>query len=388
MKILHILFDDYPFISDWGYQENKISYYQSINNEVFIISAKYVPHILNEFITYDLKEYEKYSIEGHKEIKIFRLKCLFGQTVLAKKIKCYKGLYSKIKEIHPDAIFIHDLHALSLFSVSKYIKENKEVICNADVHTNYANSCKNTLSKFLHRYFYRLIIQRNIKCINKLYYLNNNSKLFIQNMYGINEENCNIQLLPLGGVLSEENEILHTSVEYRKSNNIAENDIIFLHSGKFKKEKKTLELLEAFSSIKNDSFHLLLIGKPYKDIEEKFYNLVEADNRIQYLGWKNNDELMEYLKIADIYLQPGTPSVTAHEAMCNKCAVLLSNYGDYYASFVPNECVYYVDGNKDIFKFFKQIDKNELDIQQLKQNGYLLARKIFDYKKQSEMIVK
>ena len=99
MKILHILFDDYPFISDWGYQENKISYYQSINNEVFIISAKYVPHILNEFITYDLKEYEKYSIEGHKEIKIFRLKCLFGQTVLAKKIKCYKGLYSKIKEI-------------------------------------------------------------------------------------------------------------------------------------------------------------------------------------------------------------------------------------------------------------------------------------------------
>lgn len=388
MKILHILFDDYPFISNWGYQENKISYYQSFNNEVFIISGKYIPDILNEFITYDLDEYEKYTIEGHKDINIFRLKCLFGQSFLAKKIKYYKGLNNKIREIQPDIIFIHDLHALSLFSIGKYIKKNKEVICNADVHVNYANSCKNIFSKLFHRYFYRIIIQKNLKYINKLFYLNNNSKLFIQNMYGIDEHNCNIQLLPLGGVLSEEDDILHVNVKYRKTKNIGKNDIIFLHSGKFKKEKKTLELIEAFSKIKNDSFHFLLIGKPYKEIEEKFYNLIELDDRIHYLGWKNSDELMEYLKIADIYLQPGTPSVTAHEAMCNKCAVLLSSCGDYYKSFVPHECVYFIDSTEDILPFFKLINENEVNIQRLKENGYSLAKKIFDYKQQSEMIVK
>lgn len=389
MKILHVLFDDYPYISNWGYQENKLSYYQSINHDVSIITENCVPKILEEFVEKkDLLSYEEYRNEGHKMIKIYRLKCLFGDSVLAKKIKFYKGLYKQIEKIRPDIIFIHDLHALGLFSVTKYIKKNKNVICNADVHINDVNSCNNLLSKILHKYFYRWIIQMNIKYINKLFYLNNNSKAFIKNMYGVNEKKCKLLLLPLGGEVTPESKILDYQKSFKEINNISKDSIIFVHSGKFTKNKKTIELLKTFSTIRDPRFYLYLIGQPCNEIKDDFFDLISKDERVIYLGWKGNSELMEYLKACDIYLQPGSPSVTAHEAMCNKCAVLLSSDGEFYKSFVPNNSAYYIYDNKELQKFFREISENNIDIEMYKNNGYKLAKDIFDYKMQSELIIK
>ena len=63
MKILHVLFDDYPYISDWGYQENKLAYYQSSNHDVYIVTANYVPKILEEFVDGKaLQSYEEYKL--------------------------------------------------------------------------------------------------------------------------------------------------------------------------------------------------------------------------------------------------------------------------------------------------------------------------------------
>lgn len=389
MKILHVLFDDYPYISDWGYQENKLAYYQSSNHDVYIVTANYVPKILEEFVDGKaLQSYEEYKSKDHNMIKIYRLKCLFGNFTIAKKIKFYKGLYKKIDEIKPDIIFIHDLHALSLFSVTKYIKKNKNVICNADIHVNDVNSCNSILAKILHKFYYRLIIQINIKYINNLFYLNNNSKSFLKKMYGIDEKKCKLLLLPLGGEVTTENEILKYQKKFRKINDISKDSIIFVHSGKFTKNKKTIELLKSFLDIRDTRFYLYLIGQPCKEIEKDFFNLVAKDERIIYIGWKSNSELMKYLKVCDIYLQPGSPSVTAHEAMCNKCAVLLSSNGEFYKSFVPNDSAYYIHDNMELKKFFKEISKNNIDIEMYKNNSYELAKNIFDYKMQSELIIK
>lgn len=390
MRILHLLFDDYPYVPDWGYQENKLSFYQSINNDVYIITGKYVPTILSEFLKVKkLKDYEEVRIPQHKIIKIFRLECLFKNSFIGKKIKKYKKLYKTIKLIHPDVIFIHDLHSVSLFTVKKYLKNNKNVICNADVHTNYVNSCSNFLSKFMHRIFYRTIIQRNINAINKIYYLNDNSKKFIKNMYGIKEnEEYELKMLPLGGEITDEQSINKEQKDYKIKNNLKEKDLIFLHTGKFNSKKKTIELLKSFSNVNDDRFKLLLIGKPCNDIKKDFFELIKNDNRICYLGWKDNAEMMKYLKICDIYLQPGSPSVTAHEAMCKKCFVLLSNEGNFYNSFVKNDEAYYINNISQLYDFFYKISKNQININKYKNKGYDLAKKLFDYKVQSELIIK
>ncbi len=389
MKVVHVLFDDYPYISEWGYQENKLAFYQSIEHDVYIITGRYVPKILKEFVKYDsLKSYEEQIIKNHKRISIYRMKCLFGNSVFAKKIKYYKGLYKKLTEINPDVIFIHDIHAFSMFSVKRYIKNNKHVICNADIHTNYVNSCSNKVSKIMHKYMYRPIIQMNIKCINKLFYLNNNSKDFIKEMYGIDNKKCATKLLPLGGEIVSEKEIDEEKQKYLKNNNISSNSIVFLHSGKFTKYKKTIELIKNFSTSKNERYILILIGQPNEEIKDEFMDLISKDSRIKYLGWKSNEELMKYLKICDIYLQPGSPSVTAHEALCKKCLVLLSTDGDFYSSFVPKSSAYYIKNDNDLSLFFDKINSNKINIEEYKNNGYKIAKEVFDYRMQGEVTLK
>lgn len=389
MKVVHILFDDYPYILNWGYQENKLAYYQSENHDVTIITGQYVPTIIEEFVNLnDLKPYEIIQNENRKPIRIYRLKCLFGNMFIAKKIKYYKKLKKVLNNIQPDRIVLHDLHSLSLFTVSRFLKKHKNVICNADIHVNDMNSGRNHLSKFMHKYFYKWIIQKNIKNIDQVFYLSENSRLFIKNMYKIDETNCNLCLLPLGGELISLKEKENTQKAFKIKNNIPENAIIFLHSGKFTKLKKTIELLEAFSSVKDNRFYLYIVGQPYEDLKDVFYKMVEKDSRIIYLGWKTNEELMSYLSICDVYLQPGSPSVTAHEAMCKGCVTLLSNKGDFYQSFINQESAYYISDAQDILTFFEKVSNGDINIEEYKKNAYNIAKKIFDYEKQSGLIIK
>lgn len=389
MKIVHILFDDYPYILDWGYQENKLAYYQSKKHDVTIITGQYVPTIIDEFVNLnDLEPYEIIPNENNNPIKVYRLKCLFGDLFIAKKIKYYKKLKKILNSIQPDRIVIHDLHSLSLFTVSRFLKKHTNVICNADIHVNDMNSGRNRVSKFMHKYFYKWIIQQNIKNIDHVFYLSENSRLFIKNMYKIDDTNCNLSLLPLGGEVVSISEKNKLQKEFKNKNNIPEEAIIFLHSGKFTKLKKTIELLETFSSVKDNRFYLYVIGQPYEEIKEEFYNAIEKDSRISYLGWKTNEELMAYLKICDVYLQPGSPSVTAHEAMCKGCAILLSNKGNFYQSFISQESAYYISNTQDILTFFKKVSNGDIKIEDYKKNAFNVAKEIFDYEQQGELIIK
>lgn len=387
MKIVHVLFDDYPYVIDWGYQENKLVKYQLQKYDVTIITGKYIPDVLSGFLKYNqLNEYEELTHNSHK-LKIYRLNCLFGNSFFGKKIKLYKKLKNILYIENPDVIFIHDLHALSLKTVNKYLK-NKNIICNADIHVNYVNSCRNKLSFILHKYFYRCIIKNNISKINNIYYLNENSKQFVEKLYGLNEEKNSLKFLPLGGDIFQTGNKLKKQKEYKNKCGLPEDTIIFMHSGKMNRLKKTIEIIDSFLTTYIPNFCLLLIGTPSEEIKEEFFDKIQRDKRIHYLGWKTNNELMDYLIVCDVYLQPGSPSVTAHEALCKGCATVLSSEGGFYTQFINEESAIYINKDMNLVSIFKKIQESPEFIERYKKNGYDLATKIFDYRVQSELILK
>ncbi len=250
------------------------------------------------------------------------------------------------------------------------------------------NSSNNKISYLLHKYFYRIIIRHNIKYISKIYYPNENSKRFVDEMYGINDEKYNMEFMPLGGEMADLKRKVEKQNEYKKNEGINQNTIIFMHSGKMNKLKRTLEVLDAFISLDKEEVCLLLIDCPSDDISEEFYKKVNSDKRIHYLGWMTNDKLMDYLFICDVYLQPGSPSVTAHEAMCKGCTVILSSDGNFYKDFIDNNSALYLTEKYRIVDAMDELSSNPSILCEYKKNGYNTACRLFDYKIQSELITK
>lgn len=387
MKILHLLFDDYPYINDWGYQENKLIKYQMIDNEVVVVAGNYVPKVLEGFVKKsDLKEYENFYNQKNK-LKIYRLKPLFGQTTIGKKLKFYCNLNKILLQESPDFIFVHDLHALSLYSLANFVRK-RDIRCVADVHVNSVNSGTSLISKMLHKYFYRFIIKSNLDVFRKIYYLNENSKDFIYRYYKIDSRTNNLEFLPLGGELLDIKTKAEIQRQFKAKNNISADSILLFHSGKMNELKRTIEIINSFNVVNDRNLELFLIGTPSESIKEDFFKKISENSNIHYLGWKSNKELIKYLSICDIYLQPGSPSVTAHEAMCNGCAVVLSEENGFYTQFIDNtEAIFVSNENNSMINFFNKLKDGELDIENYKKKGFILAEKLFDYKKQSESIL-
>ena len=99
--------------------------------------------------------------------------------------------------------------------------------------------------------------------------------------------------------------------ELRKKLNIKNNDFVFIYVGRIMQEKGTLELVKAFKSInsKYKNTKLLVVGGSKGLAKESEYlnkvNLEAKDNKnIVFTGQLNNNELVNYYKLANIQVVP------------------------------------------------------------------------------------
>lgn len=384
MKIVHVLFDDYPYISDWGYQENDLAKIEvSRNEDVTIIAGAYIPKILKNILT--KKDVENCSFYDKYGVKIVRLKCKFSfNNFLMTKLKKYEDFYLALESENPNLIFIHDLHALSLFEVSKYKRNHPNVKIIADIHINFSNSANNFLSKYiLHKMIYKYIIKKNISCIDKLYYLDVDCKKFYDQIYKIKKE---MHFLPLGGNLIDIKQKEIQKQAYLNKNELPEDAVIFFHSGKLTLKKRTIELIEAFHELNISKFYLIIAGKMDDEVNEKIGDIIVGNSHINYLGWMSQKDLDEFMIIADFFLQPGTPSVSVQNAMCKGCGVMLFKHKSFYRDFIDDKDCIYIESKNDIKSFFKFIEKQPEQILYYQTRSFSIAKDIFDYKKQAKII--
>lgn len=317
MKIVHCCLSNY-YVDNYNYQENVLSRQNKWDgHQVLIIASTEI--FVDGKVAYTTPK--KYLNEDGIEVIRVPYKKILPHAIM-KKVRAYDNVYNLINDYKPDVIFFHGMLAKELLTIVEYKKRHPLVKVYGDYHADYTNSARNLLSKYvLHKMYYKRIIQGSVPWIEKIFCITISTINFVSEMYQVPYEK--LEFYPLGGEIFADSIYEQKRNHIRESLEVKENDILFVHSGKMDKYKRTVELLEAFTKVKNDHFKLVIIGVFLDNIQEKIQRILDEDKRVVYVGWKDSKELVDYLCAADMYLQPGSQSVTMQNAMCCSCALMI-----------------------------------------------------------------
>lgn len=374
MKILHVCLSCF-YIDNYSYQENILPIKNQFDgHEVKIIASteSYIDNLKLGYI-------EAKSYQTNTGINIDRLpydKIL--TDFISYKVRKHNEFKNKLKELKPDVILFHGLSGWELLTVAEYKKNNPYIKFYVDSHADFNNSSTNFLSKYLlHKVFYKYIIKKAYPFIDKILYVSYEVKDFLKANYNLTEEK--MEFYPLGGNVLPDDERERIRINMRKELHIYEDQLLFIHSGKMDKLKRTEEIIIAFSKVKDERFKLILIGNIPSDIYDIISPMIEKDSRINYLGWKSSEELNNYLCACDVYLQPGSQSATMQNAMCCGAAVMLYPHKSHKPYLVGNG--FYVETVEDMVESLKKISDDINIVEKMRNQSIKIAKDILDYKK-------
>ncbi len=374
MKISHLCLSCF-YIDGYSYQENILPCINKNDGHSVRIIASTETYLDGKTLGYKLPG----SYVNEDGIAVTRLDYRkFLPHSIMKKLRMHKGVFELLEEFNPDVILFHGLCGWEMTAIAKYKKHHPKVKIYADSHEDANNSGRGFISRFfLHKLYYRSILHFALPYIDRILYITPETREFVKNVYGVPEDV--LEFYPLGGHVFSDEEYVETRKKTRSLLKVDEDDVIFIQAGKMGKKKKVIESMEAFHAVKNKKFKLFFIGSLETGIKEQFDLLLEKDDRISYLGWKESSELMHYLCAADVYLQPGSQSAIMQNALCLRCPVIL----DDVLSHEP-----YVKGNGWLLNNFttlvdvlKEISQFPGKLPDMSTVSVEIARDLLDYKK-------
>ena len=298
------------------------------------------------------------------------------------KLRINVGTYEKLSEFGPEAILFHGTCSWELLCVARYVREHSNVLFYVDSHEDWYNSARGFVSReFLHRRYYGPILRSVLPTIRKILCLSTECIDFVAEIYRIPKKH--LEFFPLGGHPIGDEEYMQRREATRRAHGISNGDVLLLQSGRQTRLKKLLDSLRFFAACPDSAFRLFVVGILQEDIRHEAEALIADDARVTYLGWKSPDELTDLLCAADIYLQPGTQSVTMQHSLCCRCAVILDD--------VPSHKVYLrengwlINEKHGLPVIFRGI--RETDLPTMGANSYAFASDMLDYKQMSLRIL-
>lgn len=375
LRILHICLSNF-YIDGYNYQENLLPRVNKEDgNEVKIIAST---EVFGDNIHCSYCQPKTYITEYG--VPIVRLPYRrIATPFVTHKLRYYSGVYNEIEIFKPDVIMMHSMSFGSLKEVVRYKKIHPEVKLYADTHAAAYNSGGNWLSlHVLHRRFYKRIIRKALPYIEKYFYIGELERKFSIENYGVPESL--MEYYPLGGIVLPEDVYRAKRVARRSELGVTDDELVIVHSGKFEKEKRTKDLVQAFSAVPGLRAKLFIIGSFPEDVSSVVQPLIDADDRIAYLGWKTGAELLDYLCACDLYAQPGSCSATFQNSICNRCAVMSFPKEDYVKHYQYGNIIW-VETTEDMRNAFTQIANGTIDIDKLRKRSEKCAEEMLDYHK-------
>lgn len=373
MKILHCCLSNFYF-DGFGYQENYLPQYnQKDGHDVKIIAS--TETLINSKLSY--VKPSRYQTETGIPIVRIEYSKLFPHY-LSKKIRVFPRLMEELSLFSPDVILFHGTGAYAVKVVANYVKRHPGVRLYVDNHGAYYNSAQNFVSKFiLHKLLYRTWFRQALPFIDKVLYTGEGEKEYLVDMMNLREDE--MEFYPLGGTIIDKREKQRRRREMFDRHNLPDDTVLFVHSGKLDPLKRTDSLLRAFSKVQDPRFRLFIIGSIEDDYRSALTPLIEADKRVQHLGWKAHEELLDYLCAADMYLQPGSVSATLQNAICCGTPVMIYPHKG-YAPYVRGNGIRVKDEDETEAAFIT-ISKTPEMLKEMSKVSYEMAREYLDYKK-------
>ncbi len=304
MKIVHLMLACF-YIDNYSYQENYLpKHHKMLGNDVEIIASR---------VTFDengesalLPNDGKYLNEY--EIPVTRLEYAKGK--LGKFFRYYVGLKDELERACPDLIFIHGVQFMDIRVVAQYCKKHENVKVYADNHSDFSNSAKNWLSRYvLHRMFWKKCARTINKYAIKFYGVLPARVDFLKSEYGLPDNKIELLVMGADDECVEAASRADVRNEIRKRYNLREDDFVVMTGGKIDAYKtQTLLLMEAVSRIDNPKIKLIVFGSVTPELKERVTSLADGE-KIQYIGWVQSKDSYAHFAASDLVVFPGRHSV-------------------------------------------------------------------------------
>ena len=376
MKIVHLALASH-FTIGMLYQENQmIECQRADGHDVTLIT--------------DCWHYERGKlVKGSEEdtimdngARLIRLELdrVFCSDLWTEKIQKCKRVKKLLEELQPDSILFHGMCGYEIMDAAAYCKEHENCLLFMDCHEDYSDSARTFLSKMFYKVIHGHFISKAMPEVDKVLYIGADMRNWMNDLYDIPQEKQ--EFLAPGGTIYTPQQQKEARQEIIKKYALSQDAIIMAHSGKLIPLKRTEELLRAFSKVKDPRMALFIFGSIPDEMEPVLRPLMEADNRVHFMGWKVNKEIEEFLAGVDLYCQPGSQSSTFETAMCCGCANMaypFDSYTDENYTDCDFENYFFVETEEDIEKVFRMITDNVQVLEQTKAKSFSFARLNFDY---------
>jgi 1,2-diacylglycerol 3-alpha-glucosyltransferase len=377
MRIAHICLSNW-FVDGVGYQENELVRTHVADGHEVLVIASTETHSDSRTLIY-IQPTDYIGQEGARVVRLPYQKWLPHKFMT--KFRAYRGVEKLLDEFKPDSVLFHGTCGWELLTVAKYVIDHPHVQFYVDSHEDQYNSARTLLSReLLHKQFYGRILRSVMPVVRRILCYSPESIDFVESTYGIPRQR--LELYPLGGRPIPDEEYIERRNRIRREYKISDSDILIIQSGKQTKRKKLMESLLAFKQLDASNIRFFICGTIDKSIEADITTVCNSDSRVSLLGWKTFAELTDLLCASDIYLQPGTQSVTMQHSLCCRCAVVLDDVPSHRIYVQNNGWLIGQDGT--LPEILKQLPKTELESKKL--NSYAFAIEHLDYKKLAKRI--
>ena len=377
MKIVHVCIVD-AYAENWAYHRNVLSEQNRADgHEVTIITSRYT-------MDQDGKNERTEAGVSYTEsgIKVVRLEDRKVPFQLTKHVNV-AGLHDAVAAERPDIIMVHNLQFNELGEVTAYKREHPEVVLCGDNHADAYNSLGShpALTRILHRYGTGPLVRKNYPLFDRFFYITRETREFFESMYGIDLSSAVFQPLPAPIVGPDRKREIRERIRRRLG--LAENQFLFVHSGKLDPLKRTDWIVRALKKTDIDC-KVVVIGSIPEGNRESLMALLRSDPRILWLGWLSAGELREYLAAADLYLQPGDQSVTMCNAIAAGTPVMIYPYASH--DYVRNGCEFVVESEEDVLAVLDQVKQHPEILAEKSAKCYELADRYFSAARNAELL--
>ncbi|MEO3865726.1 glycosyltransferase family 4 protein [Rheinheimera fenheensis] len=378
MKIAHICLSCF-YIDGFSYQENElVKEHVRSGHDVIVIAST------ENYVNAQLSYVQPVTYNGADGATVIRLPySSFLPHKVMTKLRMHPNLYEKLQAFDPDVIVFHGLCGWELRTVCKYKINNPKVKLWVDSHEDQNNSARTFGSKLLHNYFYRPVIQSVLQYIDIILCISLDTIEFVAKTYSVPRDK--LHFFPLGAKIYNDDDYESIRKVSRERYGLNANDILFIQTGKQNKRKKLIDSLNAFLSTSNSNFKFFIIGSLSEDISTDALTLIEQDDRISYLGWKDSDELQQLLCAADIYLQPGTQSATMQMALGARCAVIVDDVLSHQPFVKANGWL--INERLSLEDIMNTSKLDVFEIESMQENSHQIASNLLDYRKQAAFLL-
>jgi len=287
-----------------------------------------------------------------------------------------------LSDFRPDVILFHGCCGWEVGTAARYAAQNPGVTFYIDSHEDFHNSARTWASReLLHKLYYRYSLARAWPHALKVLCVSLETMDFVSRTYGVPADK--IEFFPLGGRPVPDDEYARRRSGERARLGIADDQILLVQSGKQTRRKKLVEALRVFRTSAPANARLKIAGALADDIRDEAERLIAEDSRVEFLGWKSAAELTDLLCAADVYLQPGTQSVTMQHSLCCRCAIIIDD--------VPSHELY-SDGNGWLINDATPLEAalsgiGKADLLQMQKRSFAIASRMLDYAKLANRVL-